>query len=364
MNTDVLIVGGGLSGLFLAQKMHQKSIDYIVVEARDRIGGRIHAYDHKNADRTTPFDLGPTWFWPGQQRMLDLVQELKLQSFQQYSDGEIIYEDASGHVMRGQGYASMQGAYRIEGGMSSLTDGLRRQIDTERVCLNSCVKKITKVGDTIYTTLRAKGSEDIVIKSARIVLALPPRVISEAIEFEPGLAQVVNASLRSVPTWMAGHAKIVALYEQPFWRNKGLSGDATSRRGPLMEIHDASPAQGGPYALFGFVGVRAVNRRSNVHEIIEASKSQLIHIFGDEARQPITIEFQDWAFEPETSTDLDLAPLLEHPHYGVKNDLKNIWDNRVFLASTEMAPEHGGYLEGALEASEAVAKQLLAVISR
>jgi monoamine oxidase len=359
MDTDVLIVGGGLSGLSFAQKMHQKNIDYIVVEARDRMGGRIHAYDHKSADKTTSFDLGPTWFWPGQQRMLDLVQELKLKPFLQYSDGEIIYEDASGRVMRGQGYASMQGAYRIEGGMTLLIDGLRRQIDAERIYLNSGVKKIMKVGDTILTTLSTKGGEDIVIKSARVVLALPPRVISEAIEFDPGLPQVINAALRSVPTWMAGHAKIVALYKQPFWRNNNLSGDAMSRCGPLMEIHDASPAQSGPYALFGFVGMPAVNRRGNGHEIIEASKSQLIRIFGNEARQPITVELQDWAFEPETSTDLDLAPLLEHPHYGLKGDLKNIWDNSVFLASTEMAPEHGGYLEGALEASEAAAKQLL-----
>ncbi len=38
---------------------------------------------------------------------------------------------------------------------------------------------------------------------------------------------------------MAGHAKVVALYERPFWREQGLSGDAISHCGTLAEIHDA-----------------------------------------------------------------------------------------------------------------------------
>lgn len=56
------------------------------------------------------------------------------------------------------------------------------------------------------------------------------------------------------PTWMAGHAKVVAIYERPFWRDSGLSGFVSSRVGPLQEIHDASP-EAGSGALFGFLGI-------------------------------------------------------------------------------------------------------------
>ena len=43
MDTDVLIVGGGLSGLALADELHCKGMDFQRLEARDRVGGRIHA---------------------------------------------------------------------------------------------------------------------------------------------------------------------------------------------------------------------------------------------------------------------------------------------------------------------------------
>ncbi|KFA90172.1 hypothetical protein Q664_29805 [Archangium violaceum Cb vi76] len=51
-------------------------------------------------------------------------------------------------------------------------------------------------------------------------------------------------------TWMAPHAKYVAVFDEPFWRRLGLSGEARSRVGPLAEVHDASDC-GGEAALFG-----------------------------------------------------------------------------------------------------------------
>ncbi|MEM1154111.1 MAG: hypothetical protein AAGI44_08210 [Pseudomonadota bacterium] len=58
--------------------------------------------------------------------------------------------------------------------------------------------------------------------------------------------RIPHPELGGVPTWMAGQAKVVAVYESPFWRDSGFSGDAMSRKGPLIEIHDASPASGEP----------------------------------------------------------------------------------------------------------------------
>ena len=46
MDTDILIVGGGLAGLSIAWQLEQKGLDYRLIEARDRFGGRIHS--HKN----------------------------------------------------------------------------------------------------------------------------------------------------------------------------------------------------------------------------------------------------------------------------------------------------------------------------
>jgi len=90
-------------------------------------------------------------------------------------------------------------------------------------------------------------------QAERIVLAVPPR-IAATLHFEPALDPRQRQLLTEIPTWMAGHAKLVAVYEEPFWRREGLSGDAMSRSGPLMELHDASPQSGQPGAIFGFTG--------------------------------------------------------------------------------------------------------------
>ncbi len=65
MDTDILIIGAGLSGLNLAHRLTSVGRDVILLEARDRVGGRALSVKHKDA----VFDLGPAWYWPGQPRM-------------------------------------------------------------------------------------------------------------------------------------------------------------------------------------------------------------------------------------------------------------------------------------------------------
>ena len=53
-----------------------------------------------------------------------------------------------------------------------------------------------------------------------------------------------------------------------------------SQYGSMVEIHDASPNQGGPFALFGFVGVLAGYRKTHENDITNIAKSQLTTLFG------------------------------------------------------------------------------------
>ena len=130
-----------------------------------------------------------------------------------------------------------------------------------------------------------------------------------------------------------------------------------SRRGPLVEIHDASPRQGGPYALFGFVGA-SVQQRSDP-AFLDAVRAQLVRLFGEEAGAAIAVHLQDWALETRTSTLQDRQALQGHPDYGKPVALRDVWSCTLHFASSEMAPEFGGYLEGALGAAEAVAERLV-----
>ena len=363
MKTDILIIGGGLAGLSLAWQLQQRGLDYQLIEARARLGGRINAHTLYFGQAAVSFDTGPSWFWPGQARTASLIHELGLKSFEQYDMGDVMFEDESGGVQRGYGYASMQGSLRLKGGLYKLISGLEAYLPSDRYALNCHAKSIEQLGDEITTLTTNKTGAVESITSKTVVLALPPRVVAEELNFKPSLSDEIVASMNNIPTWMAGHAKVVAIYDEAFWRNDGLSGDVTSRRGPLVEVHDASPESHlsqtcGPYALFGFVGVPVATRAANRQMLIDASIDQLVRLFGEKAKKPLDIVLQDWALEPETATSLDCTPLAHHPDYGLPTPLKNIWGGKIILSSTEVAPKFGGYLEGALEASVTTLKQL------
>ncbi|MEM6606769.1 MAG: FAD-dependent oxidoreductase [Pseudomonadota bacterium] len=338
-----LVIGGGLSGLAVADGLQASAQEFLLIDARDRFGGRMETA----CAGETRFDLGPAWFWPGQPRMASLVSRLGLTKFAQFATGELVYEDEHGHVRRGLGYSSMEGSWRIESGFTALTDAMEQRISPQSKMLNAHVKRLEFRKERCAAIL-GDGRE---VSSDQVVLAMPPRIAAN-IEFSPKLPASSYAYLRAVPTWMAGQAKVVAVYQSPFWRDSGLSGDAMSRRGPIVEIHDASPTTGGPYALFGFVGI-APQARLNKEALREAAVDQLVRLFGEDAAEPTALFVKDWATDPLTATPLDAAMAQAHPAYGLPSSLRGLQHGRLIFAGTEVAPHYGGYLEGALEAAEA-----------
>ena len=345
-----LIIGGGLSGLALAEALEEKGHDYTLAEARARFGGRIKT-EHCGAGY---FDIGPAWFWPGQPRIAGLIDRLGLEKFDQFSTGNLTFEDEQGQVQHGRGYASMEGSWRLKGGLDALTQTLADRLPATRKCLKAQVTSLTKTDDGVTAALNNGET----ITADHVVLALPPRVAAEII-YSPALPTNTVQSMQGIATWMAGQAKAIAVYHTPFWRDAGLSGDAMSRFGPMVEIHDASPAEGGPYALFGFIGIPPQGR-SDEQTLRQQLQAQFARLFGGEAAEPAKLYVKDWAFDLHTSTSADLAPVYTHPTYGMPQSMVGLWDNAIHFAGTEVAPQFGGYIEGALEAAENVLQTLKA----
>lgn len=341
----VAIVGGGLTGLALAHRLHVAGRAFRLFEGRDRLGGRI---------KTTRvgeqwFDLGPSWFWPGQPRMAALIQQLGLEIFPQFADGAQLYETVQGAVIRDRGFASMQGSLRVRGGMGAIVQRLAERLPQACVETAHAVRSVSGDGVLVF----ANGDQH---SFDQVVLAMPPR-IAAALEFTPEVSTSVLSTLQDIPTWMAGHAKLVAVYDTAFWRDDGLSGDASSQRGPLAEIHDASADTGG--ALFGFLGVPASARFGQREAVIAASVAQLVRLFGPRAASPEEVFYTDWSVETLTAVSTDQAPLTHHPAYGRPATLVPAHDSRILFASTELASEMGGYLEGALAAADEAADWVL-----
>lgn len=291
--------------------------------------------------------MGPAWFWSGQPRIAALIKRLGLEQFDQVFEGDLIYEDETGQIQRGRGHASMQGSYRLKGGLQALTDALQREVPDPRKKTGTQLTSLVRETHGVSSIL-SNGER---IFAQHVVLAIPPRIAADTITFAPPLPDPSMQAMRSIPTWMAGQAKAIATYQTPFWRDAGLSGDAMSRIGPMVEIHDASPHEGGPYALFGFIGIPP-EARTNTADVESQVIAQFSRLFGAQAASPTALYYKDWAADPFTATQRDQAPLYAHPRYGLPRELTGLWDDQLHFAGTEVAPQFGGFLEGALEAAE------------
>lgn len=345
------MVGAGVSGLVAARLLGRRGHRVTVADARDRVGGRV---------RTTPegVDLGPSWLWPSMNpRLTALVAELGLEMVRQPIEGAGLFEAPSGRL---RVPTHDQGSMRLAGGMMRLVAALHGEVaalPSARVELECAVSGLQVDEGTVRVLLApdaARGREEF----DHVVLAIPPRVLAETVTFDPPLPPEVVARWSATPTWMAGHAKFVALYETPFWRVGGLSGSASSRVGPLAEIHDASPAgvepdgSGPAGALFGFVGLPPdARRRMGETSLAEAAVRQLVRLFGASAAEPVATRLQDWATEPRTAREADRAGFGEHPPVQPV-DLPTPWRGRIALAGSEFSSTVPGYLEGAVEAAE------------
>ena len=351
--TDILIIGGGLSGLFLALQLEERGIDYQLVEARSRFGGRI--YSPATDDDQFNFDMGPAWFWPGQPRMAKLLDEMDIPFFDQAALGNLVFEAATGHIRRDLDMATMAGAHRVQGGLERVINAIVSHLSQYRLHLSSHVSKIQMVNDSAHVTLKGDHTD---IIAQKVILCLPPRLIEQDIAFSPTLPDQAVYQMQKCPSWMAAHAKFIAVYQTPFWRDMGLSGDAISHKGPMMELHDASPQSEeistGPGAIFGFLGVPAKTRKAQADTLLKACKDQLVALYGERAADPIQVLYKGWSEDGYTATSLDANGPQSHPQYHPIEINEGDWQNHLFLSSTETAQQFGGFLEGALEAVESV----------
>ena len=80
-------------------------------------------------------------------------------------------------------------------------------------------------------------------------------------------------------------------------------------------------------------------------------------MFGPALADPLDVIVKDWAEDSATATPADNAT-TSHPHYGMPSSIAALADQDLLFASTEMASQFGGFIEGALEASAAALQQL------
>jgi monoamine oxidase len=93
-------------------------------------------------------------------------------------------------------------------------------------------------------------------------------------------------------------------------------------------------------------------------EFIRQATAQLAALFGEKAKQPHAVHFQDWSTEKFTASAADCNPQPHHPQYGLTLQLGDVWEEKLEFISTETSFRNGGLIEGALEAGLRFAKRI------
>jgi monoamine oxidase len=356
----IAIVGGGLSGLTAAFLLQQQGVhDVVLLEARSQLGGRVLSIDPSGAvadaavaalDR---FDLGPSWFWPSlQPQLAALIEHLGLESFAQYEAGDTVVERSPHEApQRFRGFANEPPSMRLLGGTGALVTALQSRLAPNTARTGHSVRTLQSVPEGVLLQLASPSGEAISWQADHVLLALPPRLAEGRLAFDPSLPPQWARSWRQTPTWMAPHAKYVAVYPRPFWREQGLSGAARSGHGPMGEIHDIS-MPGGHAALFGFLGIGARARQQAPEAVLRAHcRAQLGRLFGAAAATPLADALKDWAADPLTATDADQDPSGQHAAAPPSQADQGPWQGRLTGIASEWSPQFPGYLAGAVDAA-------------
>jgi monoamine oxidase len=450
---SVVVIGAGLSGLAAARALVAAGQDVVVLEARDRVGGRTEGGHLTDG---TPIELGGQWIGPTQNRMYELVEELGLEWFRTHNDEGALLLDLGGKQSRmashrgamprlgpfaladlAQGLArftrlanrisltepwASPGAERLDG--QTFESWVRRNLRTptgrayfhvaceavfaaetsdisllhalfyshsgtdfetllsvdrgaqqdrivggsiriaetmaaelgDRVRLGSAVSVIEQDDDGVRVALR--GGE--IVTGSHVVVTLPP-TLAGRLDYRPVLPSWRDQLTQRLP---AGSVmKVYAAYDEPFWRDAGLNGQAASDRGPVKVTFDNSPPDGTPGVLMGFLEgneARTWARRPE-EERRTAVLDCFARYFGPRALRPREYVERDWMSEEFT-----------RGCYGA-HFTPGVWTayghalrepvGRIHWAGAECSPVWNGYMEGAVRSGESTAREVLAEIS-
>ncbi len=448
VESEIGVVGAGIAGLTAASALADQGVDVVVLEARDRVGGRVWNTEIGGEAN----ELGGQWVAPYQSALHALLEELEIELFPTFRQGDHVYIDRSGRAHRYAGHDAPLGAAserafaEAEAKLDSMAKELdpeapwahpdaqeldaitfeawlRREVADEMAqdllrswlaggflakpahtfsllqglwmiagaggtyelfepdqCLASRVvggsqlipiRLAERLGERVLLDAPARdirwsdegvqiSTEAATVRARAVVVAVPPN-LTGAIRFHPAL-----------PAWRQrlGQAlsqgainKVLAVYETPFWRDEGLSGQGFAPYELVRELYDNSPPSATAGVLTTFLAGENADRagRLSPTDRRAAVLEGMAKYVGPQAQNPVDYIETDWSAQEWTQgaygTSFGVGGLT---NFG--EDLRRSI-GPIHWACTDIAGVGHIHMEGAVRSGKRAAEACVAAVA-
>jgi len=346
INTDILIIGAGLTGLTLAYLLRDSGKKVVIAESRSRTGGRIFTVKTKNKK----LEMGATWLGSQHTRLTRLLDKMDIPLYEQALGDTAFYEPMSTSPPQlVQLPPNSDPSFKIKHGSQELTDRLLQSIDPDNAYLDTAIQKIIQQEDRIIA--HATHAQ---FNATTIISTLPPHLLLSTVAFVDPLPNELIKIAQATHTWMGESIKICLSYKQAFWKVSHSSGTVFSNVGPIPELYDHSDHQ--QNTLVGFLNSAYFSNTKE--ERLQRILHQMVKYYGDRARSVEHYEEYVWRNDPYTFYDYS-TPVLPHQNNGHPIFNKAYLNDKLWVAGSETAGQNPGYMEGAVRSAEFIYQKLI-----
>ncbi len=444
---DCVIVGAGFAGLTAATQLVRRGGQVVLLEARDRVGGRVASAILSGGEVV---DMGGQWIAPSHDRVLELVGNAGLEtvpanpgkltvvshgviravepsdtsvekgspfSIADLGQGLMRLQRLSERTASDEAWAQANAAWldqsverwitsnlRTPAGRRDIHAAMRAVFETplEKTTLRQALEKVREgidmenliaangeigqvrvpgglwqvcdqighaLGDRLryHQVVTAIHQHDDVVtvstedgksyEAASAIVALPPWLAKD-IEYSPALEAWRRETVKKTPP--GNVIKCFLVYDRPWWRDEGLSGQMSADEGPVRVTFDTTDDPSGRGILTGFFegGEASMLTKFSQSMRQRVFKDAMVSVFGERAADPVEYTDCDWGAEPFTkgSHGAHFAPGA----WSVTGQKLGEPFGRVHFTGAEYASKFNGYMEGAVrrgaETAAAVAR--------